>query len=149
MISDSLEQKIIEAMKTGDKVRLSTLKLLSAALHSAVIDKKREALTEQEELAIVKSEAKKRKDAIEAYNKAGAQDRAKAEVEELKILQEYLPEELSDGEISKIVDAAISTLHAKSMADMGKVMGEAMNNTGGRADGNRVSELVKEKLSGK
>lgn len=142
-----LNDKIKEAMKSGDKVRLSTLKLLSAALHSAVIEKKREALTPQEELAVVKSEAKKRKDAIEAYKKAGAHDRAKAEEAELKILQEYLPEELSDEKLNKIVDTAITSLGAKSMADMGKVMGVAMGKTDGRADGNRVSALVKKKLA--
>ncbi len=146
MISDTIYEKIKEAMKSGDEVKLSTLKLLSSAFHNAEIDKKREKLTEEEELEIVRFEAKKRKDAIEVYKKANAKDRVKREEEELAILQEYLPKDLSKEEIDNLVDESIKQTGATSMADMGKVMGIVMGKTKGRADGNQVMEVVKAKL---
>ena len=147
MITDTIKKQIVEAMKAKDDVRVATLKLLASELHNGLIEKKREALTADEEIAVVKKEAKKRKDAIDAYNKAGAKERAEKEAKELKILQAYLPEEMGDEELEKIVDEAIKQTGASSMADMGKVMGVAMGKTKGQADGNRVSAIVKEKLS--
>ena len=147
MISDKISEQIKKAMKAGDKVKLSTLKLLSSAFHNAEIDKKREKLTEEEELEIVRFEAKKRKDAIEVYKKVGAKDRVKREEEELAILQEYLPKDLTDKEVEALVDDTVKLTNATSMADMGKVMGTVMKKTKGRADGNKVMEVVKSKLS--
>ncbi len=146
MIIDTIKKQIIEAMKAKDEIRLSTLKLLSSALYNAQI-KKREELTEEEELEIVKREAKKRKDAIEAYEKAGATERAEKEKKELKILQEYLPEELSDEELKKIVDEVVSSMGATNMQDMGKVIGAVLGKCKGQADGKKVSEMVRSKLS--
>jgi len=107
MIADSINQKIGEALKAGDEIRLSTLRLLSSAFNYEFIAKQHK-LSEEEELAVVRREAKKRKEAIEAYQKAGAQDRADKEQKELEILQEYLPAGLSDAEIEKIVEEAIA-----------------------------------------
>lgn len=146
MITDTINKRIAEALKAKDEIRLSTLRMLSAELHNAKIDK-REALNKDEELVVVKKEAKKRKDAIEAYEKAGATEKAELEKKELEILQEYLPEELPDEEIEKLVASAIDEVGASSVADMGKVMGVAMKKIEGEADGNRVSAIVKEKLS--
>ena len=146
MISDTIREKIIIAMKARDEVRLSTLKMLSSALHNAFIEKKREALTEEEELRVVQKEAKKRKDAIELYERGGADDKANREKEELKILQEYLPKELPDDEVVKIVDEAIKKLDAKEMSDMGKVIGMVMGQTKGNVDGKKVAEMVRNKL---
>lgn len=146
MITDNIKKQIIEAMKAKDEIRLSTLKLLSSALHNAEIDKRGD-LTEEEELEVVRREAKKRKDAIEAYEKAGATERAEREKEELVILQKYLPQELSDEEIGKIVDEAISATGAENIKDMGKVIGFVMGKAKGKADGKKVSELVRLKLS--
>ena len=146
MITDTINQKIAEAMKAKDEIRLSTLKLLSAALHNAKIDK-REALDEKEELVVVRKEAKKRQDAIEAYQKAGAEDRAEKERKELEILQAYLPQELSEKELSDLVDQALSETGAKEMSDMGKVIKTVLEKSEGRADGKTVSGLVRQKLS--
>lgn len=146
MIADTITQKIGEAMKARDEIRLSTLRLLSSALNYEKIAKQH-GLSEEEELAVVRREAKKRKDAIEAYEKAKATDRAEKEKKELKILEEYLPAGLSEEELIKIVDEAISAVGAKSMAEMGKVMGVAMGKAAGRADGTKVSELVKKRLA--
>lgn len=147
MISDTIRDQITKAMKDRDEVRVSTLKLLSAALTNAEIDKKREKLTEEEELDIVRYEAKKRKDAIEAYEKARYKEKVKREKEELEILQDYLPKELSDEKLEIIVTDSIEQSSAETMQDFGKVMGLAMGKTKGRADGNRVSAIVKKKLS--
>src|SRR5579859_7404533 len=108
MIIDTLNQQIVSAMKARDEVRTSTLKLLSGEIHNYQIDHKN--MTEEEELTVVKKEAKKRKDAIEAYTKANALERAEHEQEELKVLQEFLPAEMSDEELEKIVDETINEL---------------------------------------
>lgn len=146
MISDTITQKIAEAMKKRDEIRLSTLRLLSSALNYEKIAKQHD-LSEEEELAVVRREAKKRKDAVEAYEKAGATERAEKEKKELVILEEYLPAQMPEEELAQIVDEAISASGAKSMAEMGKVMGVAMGKVAGRADGTKVMEFVKKKLA--
>ena len=146
MILDTINKQIVEAMKAKDEIRLSTLKLLLSALHNAKIDKRGD-LIEEEELEIVRREAKKRKDAIEAYKKAGATDRAEKEEKELAILQEFLPKELPDEEVLKLVDEAITTTSASSMQDMGKVIGAVMAKAKGRADGKKVAEMARKKLT--
>lgn len=146
LINQEINTKIKEAMKARDKVRLSTLKMLSSALHNAEIDKGDE-LTSEEELSIVRKEAKKRGDAAESYKQAGRGELAKNEQAELDVLQDFLPAELSDDELEKIVKEAISNANAESVSDMGSVMALAMDKMAGRADGKRVSELVKQELS--
>lgn len=146
MIADTINQKIAEALKARDEIRLSTLRLLSSALNYEFIAKQHK-LSEEEELVVVGREAKKRKDAIEAYEKAGAKDRAEKEKKELTILEEYLPEQMKDEELTKLVEEAISLTGATTIADMGKVMAAVMSKVQGRADGGRVSSLVKQKLS--
>lgn len=148
MIVPTISQKIAEAMKARDEIRLSTLRLLSSALNYEFIAKQH-VLNEEEELAVVRREVKKRKDAIEAYEKAKATDRAEKEKKEMAILNEFLPAEMSEEEVTKLVDAAIAETGAKSIADIGKVMGVVMAKTGGRAEGGVVSNLVKSKLQEK
>jgi len=141
----TINKQIVEAMKAKDEIRLSTLKLLSSALHNAKIDKRGD-LTKEEELTVVRREAKKRKDAIEAYKKVGADKRAEREEKELLVLQEFLPEEFSDEEILKLVDEAVVATGASGSQDMGKVMGRVMAKAKGRVDGERVAEMVRRKL---
>lgn len=148
MIVPTLSQKIAEAMKARDEIRLSTLRLLSSALNYEFIAKQH-VLTEEEELAVVRREVKKRKDAIEAYEKAGAKERAEKEKKEMAVLEEYLPAQMSDEELIKIVSEAISATGATSMADFGKVMGAVIPKVAGRAEGGRISKLVSEKLQTK
>lgn len=146
MITDTITQKIGEAMKARDEIRLSTLRLLSSALNYEKIAKQHD-LSEEEELVVVRREAKKRKDAIEAYTKAGATDRAEKEKKELAILEEYLPAQMGEDELEKIIQESISELKPQGMQDMGKVIGAVMAKTKGAADGGRVAELLKGKLS--
>jgi hypothetical protein len=156
IITDNLPSEIREAMKGGDKIRLSTLRLLSSALSYEKIAQQRE-LTQVEEMAVVRSEAKKRKDAMEAYGKAGSPERAELEKQELEILQTYLPPEMGEEELMKLVEAAIVEFKASLPPDaspqaiqagMGKVIGAVAGKANGTADGRRISEIVKTKLSG-
>lgn len=144
-------------MKSGDRVRLETLKMLSAALHNAKINKGlNEILTEEEERHVVQKEAKKRQDAIEAYEQAvqskqgvdkqRAQANLDREKQELLILEQYLPEQMSDQELSIIIDKAMALEGAGNIQDMGRVIGKTMELSQGRADGKRVASMVKEKL---
>ncbi|MEK7525900.1 MAG: GatB/YqeY domain-containing protein [Patescibacteria group bacterium] len=146
MLQDTVHTQIVAAMKAHEEVKLSTLKLLSSALAYEKIAKQHE-LTEDEELVVVKKEAKKRKDSIEAYQNAGRQELADREKQELVILQEYLPQELGDEEIEKLVTQALQETGATSMADMGKVIGLVMQKSKGQADGAKVSALIRQKLS--
>lgn len=148
MITDTITQKIGEAMKAHDATRLSTLRMLSSALNYEFIAKQHK-LSEEEEIAVVKREAKKRKDAIEIYQQAKALDRAEQETKELEILKEFMPTEMGEEEITKLVDEAISQTGASQISDMGKVIGMVVGKSGGRADGSLVARLVKEKLSSK
>jgi len=145
MIADTITQKIGEALKAKQEIRLSTLRLLSSALNYEFIAKQHK-LNEQEEIVVVRKEAKKRKEAIEAYKKAGAFNRAQKEQKELEILQEYLPPEMSEKELEKIVNETILKTKAQSISDMGKVIGIVMSKVKGTVEGSRVSLLVKEKL---
>jgi uncharacterized protein len=145
MIGDTITQKIGEALKAHDEIRLSTLRLLSSAFNYEFIAKQHK-LSEDEELVVVRREAKKRKEAIEAYEKAGYKDRADKEGKELLILQEYLPPEVTDEEIIKLVDEAMKETGASAISDMGKVIGFVKEKTKGSADGAKIAELVKSKL---
>ena len=146
MLIKTIKEKIYEAMKAKDEVKTSTLKLLLSELINAEIAKNREELTKQEEIKVVKSEAKKRKDAIFIYRKAKALEKAEREEKELEVLKEFLPEEMDDGELKRMVDGVISETGAKTVSEMGKVIGLVMGKAEGKADGKRISEIVREKL---
>ncbi len=144
MIFDTLNKQIIDAMKAKNEVRLSTLKLLSTEIHNYQID--HPDMTAEAELTVIKKEAKKRKDSIEAYTKANALEKAEQEQEELEILQEFLPAETGDKELEKFVEEAITESGAIDIKEMGKVIGIVMHKANGNADGAKVAQLVKEKL---
>lgn len=146
MIADTITKQIGEAMKAKDEVRLSTLRMLASALNYEFIARQHK-LNAEEELVAVRKEAKKRKDAIEAYEKAGAKDRAERERQELKILEEYLPAQMTDEELSQLVNDSIIQTGAKTIADLGKVIGAVIAKAKGRADGAKVAALVKERLT--
>jgi uncharacterized protein len=146
MIAQTLQAKIGEALKAHDEIRLSTLRLLSSAFNYEFIAKQH-VLTEEEELAVVRKEAKQRRDSIEAYKKAGALDRAEREEAELKILQEYLPPEMSEQELSKLVTDAITQLGAKTTSDMGRVIG-LVKSKAPNVDGGKIAQIINSKLNG-
>jgi len=144
MLSKDITKLIGEALKAHDEIRLSTLRLLSSAFNYEKIAKQHE-LTQEEELVVVQKEAKQRRDSIEAYKKAGANDLANKEEAELKILQEYLPPEMSEEELRKLVHEAIAATGAKSIAEMGKVIG-AVKAKAPNVDGGRIAAIIRDKL---
>lgn len=145
-MKENLKLEIFKAMKARDEVRIATLKMLSSELHNEEI-KLQKDLSENEEAAVVKREVKKRKDAIDAYKSAGNTLKAELEEQELKILLEYLPEQLDEEQVIILVEKAISETKAVGIQDMGKVMGLAIKLAEGKADGSLISRIVKEKLS--
>lgn len=147
-LKDKIQNDMISALKERKEIEGSVLKMLRASVINAEIkqNKKDEGLTDDEIIKIIKSEAKKRNDAIEAYTKGGRNELAQKEKEELAILKAYLPKELPDEEIEKIVKEAIIETKAESMEEFGNIMKEAMIKLKGQADGKRVSEIVKKLL---
>jgi len=150
-ILDRVKQDLTDAMKAQDDVRRRALRSLRAALANKEIAKRRagadSSLEGQEELAAVQKQVKQRRDSIEQYEEADRDDLAQKEREEIEVLEDYLPDRLSDEELAERLDAIIDDVGATSMADMGPVMGRAMDELRGRVDGNRVREMVQDRLS--
>jgi uncharacterized protein YqeY len=128
------------AMKAGERARASALRLVVDALQQ---DAK---LGDGDELAVLQRERKKRLEAEQAYRDAGREEQADAEAFEAELIEAYLPEQLSDGELAEMVDAAIAETGATEQRQMGQVMGALMPKVGGRADGKRISSVVRERL---
>ena len=147
-----LEEKILndykEAMKNKDTLKSSTLSFLRAQMINAAIEKKKKALDENDAIAIIKKQIKQHRDSIEQFKVGNRQDLVDKESAELKILESYLPKQLSPEEIKRIIEEAITALGAqRDLKDMGRVMKEVMSKIGQLADGKLVSDLVKESLS--
>lgn len=141
-----LKSDIITAMKAKDKATLGVLRMVQAAVKQVEVDERRE-LADADAIKIINSYARKVKDQIKSYGEAGRDELKDAAVAELAIVQAYLPAEISDEELETIVAGAISDTGAASMADMGKLMKAVMPLTAGKADGSRVSAMVKKLLS--
>jgi hypothetical protein len=145
-IYEKLTEDMKTALKAGQKDRLSTIRLLRGQLKNAEIDKQ-DALTEQEEIEVLSSAAKKRRESIDSYTQAGRDDLADKEQKELDVITEYLPKALSEKEVKAIVDRVIAEQEAVSMKDLGKVMPKVMAEVKGRAEGKVVNEMVRNKLA--
>jgi len=159
-----LHQKIIEdlktAMKAGQDFEVGTLRMLLSSLHNKEIEKKGKgletALSDDETIEVLTREAKKRKEAAELYVKGNRNDLAQKETKELEFMRKYLPAQMSQEEIEKIVQAAIEKTGAKKIEDFGKIMAEAMKDLSakggsasggkGKADASYVGEIIKNKL---
>lgn len=146
-ILDKIFKDLVNAQKSKDSVTVSTLRLLVSDVKNAQIAKGEE-LTNEEVINQIQKNAKKRKESIEAYNKAKRSDLGEGETQELIILQKYLPQQMEKDEINEIIKEVISESGGGGPSDIGKVIGQVMAKVGGRADGSAVSEIVKEKLSG-
>lgn len=145
-LRDRLNDDLKQAMRAGDARRRDALRLLLAALKQKEVDE-RKTLTDADVLAIVERLIKQRREAISQFEQGNRQDLADKEKFELGVLLDYLPQQLSDGEIATEVDAAIAAAGAKAPSDMGKVMGALKPRLAGRADMGKVSALVKSRLS--
>jgi hypothetical protein len=149
-LKDRISEDIKTAMKAKDKIRLETVRSIKKVLlekEVSVRPQGQETLTESQELEVLAQLAKQRRDSIEQYRQAGRDDLAEQESQELVIIEEYLPKQLSDEEVAAVIDEIITSVGATSAKDMGKVMGPAMQQLKGRADGQKVQTLVKTKLS--
>ena len=146
-VRDEISRDTKEAMKAQDKPRVEALRMLTAALKNGEIEKGA-PLAESEEREILRRQLKQREESMEAFRKAGREDQARAEAAEAEIVRRYLPAPLSDEELIAVVDEAIAETGATSMKEMGAVMSQAMALAGDRADGRRLSVLVRERLQG-
>jgi hypothetical protein len=147
----AIEQRIkddgIAALKAGDKRRREACSSFVAALKKERIDSRKEP-TEADELTVLKRERKRRAEAIELYEQAGRKDLADQEKYEEDLLASYMPEELSDDALEELVDEGVAATGAVTPRDMGKVMGWLKPKVAGRADGKKLSDLVRAKLGG-
>lgn len=145
MISQDLLKLIGEAMKAHDTVRVSTLRMLLSEFKNEKINLQHD-LTDEEELKVLRREAKKRKEAIEMYIKANEENRAENEKQELTILQEFLPAEVSEEQIIQLINDSVIQLNAKTLADMGKVIADVKSKNS-NVDGAIVAQIVRQKLT--
>ena len=150
MLNDRLSEDLKDAMRAKDQVRLRTIRSLRAALMEKEIEQREggtATLTSDQELAVVQKQAKQRRDAMEQYAQADRDDLRQKEAEELVVIEEYLPKQLGDDEIRKVVQEVIAATGAASPKDMGRVMGAVMERLRGQAEGRRVQMLASELLS--
>lgn len=145
-IQTKLNEDMVTAAKAKDKIRLSALRMLKTALHNREIDLMR-PLNETETMQILSGLVKQRKDSIEQFAKGGRQDLVEKEEAELKILQDFMPAQMSDEEVEALIKKAIADVGAVSVKDMGKVMKALMPQITGRADGKAAGEKVKALLA--
>lgn len=142
----TINEELKAAAKAKDKIRLETIRSIRASIIEYAKSGAEKEMDEEIEQKILLSAAKKRKDAIEMYEKADRQELADKEKQELAIIQEFLPKQLSEDEIKEIVKKIVEDTGASSMKDMGRVMGASMKELKGKADGNQVQAIVKELL---
>ena len=140
-IADQIKADVTTAMKAGERDRVAALRLVLSELQKAEKD------GGSDELAVLRRERKRRREAETAYREAGRDELAAAEASEAAIIETYLPQELSDAELEALVNAGVEATGASSPRDMGQVIKHVMEAAGGRADGKRVSTKVKEALS--
>ncbi|CAD7844719.1 MAG: Transamidase GatB domain protein [Olavius algarvensis Gamma 1 endosymbiont] len=147
MLKQRIQDDMKAAMKAADKRRLGVIRLILAAIKQREVDERIE-LDDTQVLAVLDKQVKQRRDSIEQYTQAGRKDLADQERYEVGICREYLPEALTEDQVSALIDTAIADLGATSIQDMGKVMGWLKPKALGRVDMGAVSKLVKERLAG-
>ncbi|MEX2103637.1 MAG: GatB/YqeY domain-containing protein [Gaiellaceae bacterium] len=143
---ERIEDELKQAMRARDRERTDTLRLTLASLRSAEKELAR-PLKEDEELQVLQRERKRRTEAAEAFREGGRAEQADKEERELEVIQEFMPEPVSEEELERIIDDAIAETGATSLRDLGRVMADVMPQVAGRADGSTVSQLVREKLA--
>ena len=142
---EKLKKDMIEAMKSKDKFRLTVIRMVKGELDKEHIDKKRE-INDELLVEVVSRGIKQRKDSILEFEKAGRSDLVASVKDEIKILEEYLPEQLTEDEINQVIDDVFSIVKPEGARDMGRVMKEVSPKLKGRADMKKVSEIIRAKL---
>ena len=146
-VPEKIQMQMTEAMRNKDQLRLSVLRMMKTAIKNKEIDKMK-PLEDGEALSVLNTLVKQRKDSVDQFRKGGREELAQKEEAEIKIIEEYLPAAASDEDIRKAIEDAIQETGASTIKDMGKVMKAALARLAGRnADGSRVSQMVKDKLS--
>ena len=146
-LQEQISAALKDAMRARDEAKMITLRLVLAAIKKREKEA-RSLLEDQEVISVITTQIKQRRESIEQYRKAGREDLAQREENELEILQGYMPEQVSEEEISNTLDEIIAEVGAVSMKDMGKVMKAAMAKLAGKAEGGAINAMVKAKLSG-
>jgi uncharacterized protein YqeY len=150
-LKDRITEDIKAAMKSQDKVRLETVRSIKKVLLEKEVSVRpsgQESLTDAQELEVLSQVAKQRRDAIAQYSQAKRPDLAEQEAQELAIIEEYLPKQLSEAELEAAIAEIIAKVGATSIKDLGKVMGAAVQQLKGKADGKKIQEIVKSRLGG-
>lgn len=145
-LKERIKNDLIASLKSGDNLSRDVLRLLNSDIKNEEIRKKREKLSEEDILKVIKSNIKKRKDAIELYKKGKREDLVRQEKGELEILQKYMPKQMSEEEIRKLVKKAVAESKASGVSNFGGIMKEVMQKAKGSADGKIISEILKEEL---
>jgi uncharacterized protein len=149
-IPEKVQKDMVDAMRSRDELRLSTLRMMKSALKNKEIDK-RGPLDEKESQQVLATLIKQRKDSIEQFTRGGRQELADKEAAEIKLIEAYLPQAMGEEEITAVVKATIAEMGSPTMKDMGTVMKNSMAKlqaTGARVEGKTVSEIVKKQLGG-
>ncbi|MBX4201971.1 GatB/YqeY domain-containing protein [Candidatus Saccharibacteria bacterium] len=148
-MQEQINKDLKQALLAGDKTTAETLRGLKGAILNEMIaqNARDSGLSDEQIQIILAKEAKKRQEAADLYKQGGSPERADAELAEKAIIDKYLPEQMSDEEVSKIVDEEVSSAGQVSMADMGRLIGAVKARTAGQADGSLIAKLVKEKIS--
>lgn len=145
-LPDRLLAEMNKAAKVRDRIKLSTIRLIRSAIKNKEIEKRR-PLEDEEILKVISSMIRQREESIQQFRRGGREDLVKKEEAELKILRSFLPEQLSEEQIKKLIDEVLEETKATTFKDMGKVMQTLMPKIAGRADGAKVNKMVREKLS--
>jgi len=143
---DKITSELKEALKSKDQVKLDCLRAMKSALKYKDVEKKQAGVTEEEAIQIFQTMIKQRRDSVEQFEKFDRKDQAQKELREIEVIQSFLPQQLSEAEIQKLIQDSIQSTGSKGPQDMGKVMKELKSKVTGRADGRVVSELVKKAL---
>ncbi len=147
----SLEKKVMEQLKTAMKAKDKTALEALRAIKSAILLEKTKGgdagLTEADEMKLLQKMVKQRRDSAEIYSQQNREDLAQAELDQVAVIEQFLPKQMSKEEITAVVEDIITQIGAESMKDMGKVMGIANKEMAGKADGSIIAQIVKEKLS--
>jgi uncharacterized protein YqeY len=146
-LKDTIAAELAQATKAKDTIRMNTLRMLRAAMKNREVELRAE-LEESEILRVIGSQIKQRKESIRQYEEGGRMDLAKKEGEELEILTCFMPEQISEEAVNRVVIEIIKEVGAKDMKDMGRVMKAAMARLSGSADGKMVNDIVKRELTG-
>ena len=147
MLEKKITNDYIQAMKSKEAAKASALSFLRAQIKNVMIDKRVEKVADEDVIAVIKKQVKQRQDSIEQFKQGGRADLVAKETAELALLQSYIPAEISNEQLTAIVQETIKSSQATSIKDMGKVMKDIMPKVAGKADNKRVSDMIKELLS--